>query len=808
MAISHIYLELYARIVQIQRAGENEYFYWQPLMVRNTEKISGLTKVPRLDMRKHVKESADYILNNAAILCIFEKSLADRNHIEPLKNLLNHQHLSYAIVRQDSTIIAVTEPFVGEKLDFSGQHQQLEGWHTISTTIRLGQDNYRVFIGKAHKSSASRINNLLAYFALLIFTLAAIRMWHSAICHESGIATRFSWQLWLGLFAAAIVPLASVYTVNEWFASGQIDLRPVEERLKMFDELERAERRQFLQEQSNWHSLEQITRDAGLKVAVDKVDNVKNAEEVTKLNEAVTAIISRARDKNRSVRHNDMLIFSRHGWQHSYAAPDESETNRDEFRRFLDFFVSNIFFQLGMGKETASGKTQSIGAGVKAEITSSAGLEVFRNLFGSDAYFTLVNGIDLKIDIFIASGHGLLSLISAPGLSKPELLVFWLFFDNLNSQMQRIFSQIDARYQAFTESKVRYGSLKMSHNGGLDITPAYYARWAVATKMPISERTFFLGRECMVEARWSRQNEVMIIIGFMPVHHFLGEIETTRKHFLGLLGLAVLAIVLLTLFVSYDITGPILALTYGAKKIASRQLEYRIIDDRKDELGQMQNTFNTIARGLQEKELMGQMVSSAARRIAGDAASLREAETGLHLDVSVMYVAVPQFPLFMQTLSHQELIAEVRGHIDCLCSIIIRHGGEADKIMGEKVLAWFYSPKGKEANAAMVAGAMREIRDAERTGALKFPVTVGVHNGEIIAGLLGFGSQRDFTIIGDPVNTAARICSRAAELPSDRFLGSEAFVNSLPAGTARYYDFGQVQLKGKAETVNLKQIVF
>lgn len=808
MAISHIYLELYARIVQIQRAGVNEYFYWQPLMVRNQDKIAGLTQVPRLDMRKHVKESADYILNNAAILCIFEKDIADRNHIEPLKNLMNHQQLSYAIVRQDSTIVASTEPFSGKKIDFSGQQQQVEGWHTVSTTIRLGQENYRVLIGKAYTRSGIRIKNLLIYFALIMFTLAALRLWSRALYHESGIAAKFSWQLWLGLFAAAIVPLASVYTVNEWFASGQIDLRPVEERLKMFDELERAERRQFLQEQSNWYSLEQVTRDAGLRKAADKVVNIKNAEDAAEFNDAVTALIRKAREKNRSVRHNDMLIFSHHGWQYSYAEPDSSETKRDEFRRFLDFFVSNIFFQLGMGKETASEKNQSVGAGVKAEITSSAGLEVFRNLFGSDAYFTLVNGIDLKIDIFIASGHGLLSLISAPGLSRPELLVFWLFFDNLNSQMQRIFSQITARYQAFTESKVRYGSLKMSHNGGLDITPAYYGRWAVATKMPISERTSFLGRECMVEARWSRQNEVMIIIGFIPVHYFLDEIETTRKHFLALLGLAVLAIILLTLFVSYDITGPILALTRGAKKIASRQLEYRIIDDRKDELGQMQSTFNTIARGLQEKELMGQMVSSAARRIASDAGSLREAEAGLHLSVSVLYLAVPQFALFMQSMSHQELIAEVREHIDCLCHIIISNGGEADKIMGEKVLAWFYSPEGEKTSTAMAAKAMKEIRDAERTGKLKFPVTAGVHNGEIIAGLLGFGSQRDFTIIGDPVNTAARICSRAAELPADRFIGSEAFVNSLPAGTARYYDFGQVQLKGKAETVNLKQIVF
>jgi len=808
MAISHIYLELYARVVPIQRSGVDEYFYWQPLMIRNHSKIAKLTHVPRLDMRKHVEESADYILNNGAILCIFDRNTADANQLEPLKNLMNRQRLNYALVRSDNTVVAGTQPFIDKHITYNTGNIYVEGWHTISTTVQLGKSSYRVFIGKELSQSQSGVKYLFAGLLLIVLTLAALRAWRTAVYYETGIASKFSWQLWLGLFAAAIVPLATVYTVNEWYAIGQIELRPVEERLKMLSELERIERRQFFQELINWHALEQITRSAALKEAVDRIGSKKDPEESAAFNSAIADIITQTRSQGPWVRYNDMLTFSNQGWQHNYVEPGSPNASRDEFRRFLDFFVNNIFIDLGMGKETVTDEKQSLSEGVKAEMTRDAGLEIFRNLFGSDAYFTLVNGIDLKIDIFMASGHGLLSLMSSPNLCKPELLVFWLFFDNLNSQMQRIFSAITSYYHPFTESKARYGSLKMAHNGGIETTPLYYARWAIATKMPISEQTSFLGRECLAEARWSRQNEIMIITGFIPVQYYLDEIENSRRHFLALLGLAVLAIVLLTLFVSYDITGPILALTYGAKKIASRQLEYRIIDDRKDELGQMQNTFNTIARSLQEKELMGQMVSSAARRIAGDAASLREAETGLHLDVSVMYVAVPQFPLFMQTLSHQELIAEVREHIDCLCSIIIRNGGEADKIIGEKVLAWFYSPQGKEASAAMAAGAMREIRDAERTGVLKFPVTVGVHNGEIIAGLLGFGSQRDFTIIGDPVNTAARICSRSAELPADRFLGSEAFVNNLPAGTARYYDFGQVQLKGKAESVNLKQIVF
>jgi class 3 adenylate cyclase len=808
MAISHIYLELYARLVPIQRSGVDEYFYWQPLMIRNQARIEKLTHVPRLDMRKHQQESADYILNNGAILCIFARSTADENQIEPLKNLLDRQKLSYAVVRSDNTIVAVTSPFAPKTVAYNSENSPAEGWYTISTTIRLGKSSYRVFIGKRLPQSRDNLKYLLVSLLLILFTLAALRVWRSAVYLETGIASKLAWQLWLGLFAAAIVPLAIVYTVNEWFAGGQIELRPVEERLKMLGELERIERRQFLQELVNWYGLEQITMSASLKEAADKIVNIKDPVESAAFNSAISSVIGQIGKQGIRTRHNDMLIFNHHGWQHNYVEPNSPVTNRDEFRRFLDFFVNDIFIELGMGKDTAPIENQSLSAGVKAEMTRDAGLEIFRNLFGSDAYFTLINGIGLKIDIFMASGHGLLSLMPTPNSFKPELLVFWLFFDNLNSQMQRIFSSITSYYHPFTESKVRYGSLKMSHNGGIETTPLYYARWAIATKMPISEQTTFLGKDCLVEARWSRQNEVMMVIGFIPVQYYLDEIENSRRHFLLLLALSVLAIVLLTMFVSYDITGPILALTYGAKKIASRQLEYRITDSRKDELGQMQNTFNTIARGLQEKELMGQMVSSSARRIAGDAKSLREAETGLHLEVSVLYLAVPQFSLFMQTLSHQELIAEVREHIDCLCHIIIKNGGEADKIMGEKVLAWFYSPDGERKSATMAAQAMKEIRDAERTGKLKFPVTAGVHNGEIIAGLLGFGSQRDFTIIGDPVNTAARICSRAAELPSERFLGSEAFVSSLSAGTGRYYDFGQVELKGKTESVNLKQIVF
>ncbi|MBU1107671.1 MAG: HAMP domain-containing protein [Candidatus Riflebacteria bacterium] len=806
MSIGHIHQDMHARVVQIKRGGDDEYFYWQPLFIRNLKKLAQFKNPPRLDLR--YKESEDYIVNVGAILCILDRKTVQENHLVALKNLLKQEQVSYAIVSENNKKIAETTPFTDLKPEFNVSLPKIENWHVISLPVELGQQKYRVYLGKKLPSSQISWSQMLAGILIPILALVVIKAWKKAIYLERGIARKFSWQLWLGLFAAAIVPLTSVYTVNEWFAIGQRELRPVEERMRMLNNSERVEQRQFLQECINWHNINRLTNSAMLKNAVVKAGNMQNELQKTEFNNRLTEILQHFYDSGYRIRYNDFLVFSKLGWQHTYIPPTAVESEASEFRRFLNFFINSLFADLGMGNELATATNKSMGAGVKAELTTHAGLEVFRNLFGSDAYFALVNGVDLPIRIFIATGIGYLKILPAPTLTSPEIMVFWLFFDNLNSSMQRILGKISSKYSLFTESAVRYGSLKMPHVGSVDPASVYFARWSTAAKMPLSERTTYAGQECLVEVRLSRQNEVMTIIGFIPEQDYLNEIESTQRQFLGLLLLSIVAIILLTLFVSADITGPIIALTHAVKKIAAQQLDYRIRSKRNDELGQMQNTFNTIARGLQEKELMGQMVSTAAKHIASNAESLREAEAGTHLNVSVLYLAVPHFSIFMQTMNHQELIAEVREHIDFLCRIIINNGGEADKIMGEKILAWFYSPDGPEASAMMAAQAIRACRSSERAGELKFPITAGVHNGDIIAGLLGFGSQRDFTIIGDPVNTAARICSRAAELPGERFLASEAFSNLLPSGFARYYDFGNVELKGKSETINLKQIVF
>ncbi len=128
--------------------------------------------------------------------------------------------------------------------------------------------------------------------------------------------------------------------------------------------------------------------------------------------------------------------------------------------------------------------------------------------------------------------------------------------------------------------------------------------------------------------------------------------------------------------------------------------------------------------------------------------------------------------------------------------------------MGEKVLAVFYNEKGLKQGVTSAVDAIEQIRLAERQGRLRFPVTVGLHSGEVLAGLLGIGADRDFTLIGDTVNTAARISSQASLLPRERFLISQVSAELLSNQKVELRDFGEVELKGKAGTIKLYQLFF
>ncbi len=136
-----------------------------------------------------------------------------------------------------------------------------------------------------------------------------------------------------------------------------------------------------------------------------------------------------------------------------------------------------------------------------------------------------------------------------------------------------------------------------------------------------------------------------------------------------------------------------------------------------------------------------------------------------------------------------------------LGSEIERHGGTIDKYIGDNVMGVFGAPISHEDDPerAVRAGlgmqaAMAEINEriAADVGA-NFALRVGINSGEVLAGRIGDG----YTVIGDPVNVAARLQS-AAE-PGTVIVGE--ITHRLTRAAIEYVELEPLQLKGKSEPV-------
>jgi adenylate cyclase len=167
--------------------------------------------------------------------------------------------------------------------------------------------------------------------------------------------------------------------------------------------------------------------------------------------------------------------------------------------------------------------------------------------------------------------------------------------------------------------------------------------------------------------------------------------------------------------------------------------------------------------------------------------------------VAVMFVDFRNFTADARSRTPQEVVDRLDGAFAVLVDILDRHGGIVNKFLGDGFLALFGAPFETADAAQHAVDAAREMlvamaRDNE-TSAWPLRIGIGLHFGEVVAGNVGSPRRKEYTVIGDTVNLAARIESLNKQFNS-QFLVSAVVRDALGSTAVDASPLGDVTIRG------------
>jgi adenylate cyclase len=200
---------------------------------------------------------------------------------------------------------------------------------------------------------------------------------------------------------------------------------------------------------------------------------------------------------------------------------------------------------------------------------------------------------------------------------------------------------------------------------------------------------------------------------------------------------------------------------------------------------------------------------TAAQLLAQEQADQDPLAPQVRDDVSVLFADVQGFAGLAEKLPPPALAAMLRDFFQATTDAVFAQGGTLDKFVGDGVMAVFGAP------LPASDGAIRALRSAwrmllaveEANRALpadrRYAIRIGVNTGRVVAGSFGSPLRTEFTVLGDPVQVAARLESMAA--PGTIYVGRET---AEQAGTAfTFQELGRRVLRGRSAPVDVLQVI-
>jgi adenylate cyclase len=289
---------------------------------------------------------------------------------------------------------------------------------------------------------------------------------------------------------------------------------------------------------------------------------------------------------------------------------------------------------------------------------------------------------------------------------------------------------------------------------------------------------------------------------------FLGRGDSTGDDLLGpVLFLVVAGLLsggLLIAAAARSVSEPIERVSEAVRRVEEGSLDQELVVDDGGEIGLLQAGFNRMVAGLRERERIREAFGTYVdHEIAEHILREGTALEGEEVEVTLLFLDVRGFTSLAERLAATEVVATLNRLFERIVPIVHNHGGHVDKYVGDGLLAVFGAPRRQADHADEALAAALEITTAiEAEFGTELSVGIGLNTGTVVAGNVGGAGRLEFSVIGDAVNTAARVEAITRET-GDVVLISEHTRDRLTRSDASLTARPGVRLRGKTEPVDL-----
>ncbi len=190
---------------------------------------------------------------------------------------------------------------------------------------------------------------------------------------------------------------------------------------------------------------------------------------------------------------------------------------------------------------------------------------------------------------------------------------------------------------------------------------------------------------------------------------------------------------------------------------------------------------------------------------------LKVEKGGENRTATVLFVDIRDFTAMSENTQATEVLQMLNEYYEVMVDIAFRYEGTVDKFIGDSMMVIWGAPvahpddpvRAVQAAIDMQAELIRFNQERHTASKRKIQIGIGINTGRLVAGYIGSSQTMSYSVIGDTVNTAARICSAAK---AGQIIISEDTYQAVSSGF-EIEQLDPIKFKGKYKPVQVYNVV-